>query len=210
MDYDLYGTSVVNRVKLRQFLSILMFLLVTVIVIGLFSESEDPVTRISADLDRDGMTEEYLLIDHCLTIREGEKDLWQSPGDWRVDNFVLGDVNNDGTVNLVISLWKTGSFGTVKPFWQTVEDVGYKNHLFVYRLKDKVMKQVWCSSDLDCPIVSLTVQDIDEDDLFELIVEEGKYRKITGERYTLDRFAQVQTTVWRWDEWGFRLVSSKI
>lgn len=66
------------------------------------------------------------------------------------------------------------------------------------------MKQVWCSSDLDCPIVSLTVQDIDEDDLFELIVEEGKYRKITGERYTLDRFAQVQTTVWRWDEWGFR------
>ncbi|GAB6154417.1 hypothetical protein JCM17380_31670 [Desulfosporosinus burensis] len=150
------------------------------------------------------MTEEYLLIDHCLTIREGEKDLWQSLGDWRVDNFVLGDVNNDGTVNLVISLWKTGNFGTVEPFWQTVEDVGYKNHLFVYPLKDKVMKQVWCSSDLDCPIVSLTVQDIDEDDLFELIVEEGKYRKITGERYTLDRFAQVQTTVWRWDEWGFR------
>lgn len=178
---------------------------VLLVVLGLFSDSEDSGTRSKADLDSDGTVEEYLLVDHRLTIREGEQDLWQSPGDWCIDNFALGDVNNDGTVNLVITLWKTGSFGTVKPFWETAEDVGYKNHLFVYRLKDKVMKQVWCSSALDYPIVSFTIQDIDNDNLFELVVEEGQYRKITGERYTLDTFARVRTTVWRWDEWGFRL-----
>lgn len=158
------------------------------------------------DLDGDGITEEYSLVDHCLTVREGEEELWQSPRDWRVDYFVLGDVNNDGMINMVMTLWKKGSFGSVKPFWLTGEDADYKNHLFVYRLKNKTMKQVWCSSDLDRPIVSLTIRDWDGDGLNELVVEEGQYRKIDGEHYTLDTNAQVRTTVWRWDEWGLSLL----
>ncbi|PKM79612.1 MAG: hypothetical protein CVU89_17350 [Firmicutes bacterium HGW-Firmicutes-14] len=166
-------------------------------------------TRAVGDLDGDGMTEEYILADHRLTVREGDKYLWQSPGDWRIDNFALGDVDNDGTVNLVMTLWKTGSFGSVKPFWQTAEDTSYKNHLFVYRLKNKAMKQVWCSSDLDRPIVSFTIRDVDGDGQ-SLVVEEGKYRKISGERYALDKKAPVRTTVWRWDEWGFRLVKDSL
>lgn len=162
-------------------------------------------SRAVGDLDGDGVTEEYILVDHHITVREGEKYLWRSPGDWRVDNFALGDLDNDGTVNLVLTLWKTGSFGSVKPFWQTAEDTGYKNHLFVYRLKNKAMKQVWCSSDLDRPIVSFTIRDVDGDGL-SLVVEEGKYRKMSGERYAFDTKAPVRTTVWRWDEWGFRLI----
>ncbi|HBV85333.1 MAG TPA: hypothetical protein DEF42_01390 [Desulfosporosinus sp.] len=58
-----------------------------------------------------------------------------------------------------------GSFGSVKPFWLTGEDADYKNHLFVCQLKNKAMKQVWCSSDLDCPILSLTIRDWDGDGL---------------------------------------------
>jgi len=162
-------------------------------------------TRAVGDLDGDGMTEEYILVDHHLIVREGEKYLWRSPSDWCVDNFALGDVDHDGTVNLALTLWKTGSFGSIKPFWQTTEDTSYKNHLFVYRLKDKAMKQVWCSSDLDRPIVSFKIRDVDGDGP-SLVVEEGKYRKMSGERYALDKKAPVRTTVWRWDEWGFRLI----
>ena len=210
MDQGVYGTGVVNRVKLSQvvILAILMFVLLG--VLGFFSDIEDSSTRSMADLDSDGTTEEYLLADYCLTIKEEGQVLWQSPDNWRIDSFALGDVNNDGIVNLVITLWKTGNFGPVKPFWYPSEDVGYKNHLFVYRLKDKGMKQVWCSSNLDRPIVSFTIQDIVEDNLFELVVEEGQYRKIAEERYALDTFSQVRTAVWRWDEWGFRLISPKL
>lgn len=181
-------------------------------VFGSFSATGESNFRAHAvgDLDVDGMTEEYSLVDHCLTVREGEQELWHSPRDWCVDSFVLGDADNDGTINLVITLWKIGSFGSVKPFWLTSEDVDYKNHLFVYRLKNKEMKQVWCSSDLDRPIISLIIQDDDGDGLKELVVEEGQYLKIDGEHYALDTNALARTTVWRWDEWGFSFIQSRI
>lgn len=191
-------------IPLAAILAVLLTVFVSLTVTGDLGSR----TRAVGDLDGDGMKEEYILVDHHLTVREGEKQLWRSPNDWRVDNFALGDVDNDGMVNLVLTLWKTGSFGSVKPFWQTAEDTSYKNHLFVYRLKNKAMKQVWCSSDLDRPIVSFTIRDVDGDGP-SLVVEEGKYRKMSGERYTLDTKAPVRTTVWRWEEWGFRLIKHK-
>lgn len=164
-------------------------------------------TRAVGDLDGDGTQEEYLLVDHSLTSKEGEEYLWRTPTAWQVDSFALGDIDNDGTVNLVFTLWKTGSFETVKPFWQTGKDAGYKNHLFVYRLKDKNMEQVWCSSDLDRPVISFSIRDVDGDGKNELVIKEGQYRKVSGERYTLGNRALARTHIWHWDEWGFRLYS---
>lgn len=180
-------------------------------VFGSFPTTKGSSCRVHAvgDLDGDGIIEDYSLVDHCLTVRVGEEVLWRSPRDWRVDNVVLGDADNDGKINMVLTLWKKGSFGSVKPFWVTSEDAGYKDHLFVYCLKNKVMKQVWCSSDLDHPIISLTIRDWDGDGLNELVVEEGQYRKMNAEQYTFDTTAQVRTTVWRWDEWGFSLCSAR-
>lgn len=182
---------------------IAILIMVVLGVLGMVSDSENSITTI-ADLDKDGLNEKYRLVNHRLTVSEGEKALWQSPVDWRIDNVVLGDVDNNGTVNLVITLWKAGSYGKVKPFWQIDDDIVYKNHLFVYQLKDKLLKQVWCSSDLDYPIISLTIQDVDSDGKLELVVKEGQYWRLTKERYTLNRFAQSRTAIWRWDEWGFR------
>jgi hypothetical protein len=137
-------------------------------------------------------------------VKEGEQELWQSPDEWSVDCFVIGDADNDGTDNLTFSLWKTGSFGGIRPFWMTGEDTIYKNHLFVYRLEEDTFQSVWCSSDLDCPIVSYEIRDTDGDGGNELIVQEGKYRKVSEDRYALDSAAPVRTTVWQWEEWGFR------
>lgn len=167
-----------------------------------------PLVRAEADLDGDGTAEEYLLSGQSLTVMEGEQELWQSPEDWSVDHFVIGDADNDGTDNLTVSLWKTGSFGEIRPFWMTEEDNGYKNHLFLYNLEGDTFQSVWCSSELDCPIVSYEIRDADGDGLNELVVQEGEYRKIDGERYDLDSDAPVRTTVWQWEEWGFSLVIS--
>lgn len=181
---------------------ILALILTACVLFSSQGDSGSPV-RAAGDLDGDRRMEEYLLADHCLTVKEGEEYLWQSPQEWSIDNFVLGDVDNDGTVNLAISLWKTGSFGAVRPFWLTGEDTGYKNHLFVFKLIGNTFKSVWCSSDLDRPIVSFAVRDVNGDGLNELVVKEGQYRKTARKRYTLDDGAPARITVWQWEEWGF-------
>jgi hypothetical protein len=176
-----------------------------ILAVWVFSDqggSASPV-RGTGDLDGDGRIEEYLLADHRLRVQEEGQFIWQSPPEWSVDHFVLGDVDNDGTVNLAISLWKTGSFGEIKPFWQTGEDTSYKNHLFILKFTGDTFKPVWCSSDLDCPMVSFAICDVNGDGLNELVVEEGRYRKVRGNKYTLDAAAPLRTTVWQWEEWGF-------
>jgi hypothetical protein len=159
--------------------------------------------RATGDLDGDGNPEAYALIGHRLTVREGSRILWRSDPDWRVDSFALGDVDNDGTRELVLSLWKTGSFGALKPFWHEGEDTSYKNHLFVFQLREDTVHPAWCSSDLARPIVSFAVRDTDGDGLNEHITGEGEYRRVEGERYALDTDSPTRTTVWQWEEWGF-------
>ncbi len=158
------------------------------------------------DLDVDGLEEVYRLVNHILTVKEDGQVLWVSPEDYSIDSFVLGDVDNDKEMNLVVSLWKTGSFGEMKPFWLSGEDLEYKNHLFVYRLEGNRLEQVWCSSNLDRPTLSFSIEDINEDGLSELVVEEGKYKELSPERFAIDSMAPSQTTVWLWNEWGFELV----
>ena len=168
--------------------------------------SGSPVTMIK-DLDGDGDMEQYLLEGNCLTVREAGEFLWRSSPGWQVDSFSLEDADNDGTLDLTFSLWKRGSFGPYRPFWHQGADISYKNHLFVFKMVDNTFKEVWCSSNLDRPIAFFTIEDMNGDGLNELIVEEGMYRKVNGERYALDTEAPVRTTVWQWQEWGFREIS---
>jgi len=163
-----------------------------------------PAVQATADLDRDGAPETYTLRRGVLTVAEGGKILWKSPSTWRASAFALGDADNDGTVELLLSVWKRGSFGRHRPFWFRGEDAGYKNHLFVHRLAEDTVKPVWLSSNLDRPIISLSVRDTDGDGQNELVVTEGDYRQVTGEVFAPDA-RNTRVTVWRWEEWGFAL-----
>lgn len=192
--------------------AVLILLLAILPLLSGPGESSPPV-RAAGDLDGDGKAEEYLLRDGVLSAREGDptagkgfQDLWESSPDWHVDSFALGDADNDGKTELVISLWKKGSFGEIRPFWHTDTDDSYKNHLFVYRLQEDTYIPVWCSSDLDRPILSFALRDVNGDGLNELVVEEGQYCRTAGERYAPDPNGPVRTTVWQWEEWGFRLL----
>ncbi len=171
-----------------------------------------PITQVQEyDLDRDGQTESYVLKDMQLSVTQDGQELWRSPADWQVTAFVLADATNDGQNDLLLVVWKAGSFGRDKPFWVKDEDTRLSNHLFVLNLRQGQLKPVWFSSALDRPIQSLTVQDFNQDGKNELVVQEEP----TGEGRTpwtrlRDRVlgypgsaAVDTTTYWQWQSWGF-------
>lgn len=145
------------------------------------------------DLNNDSTVEKYFLQDGQLAISVAGADIWVSPDDWWVDDFVLGDANNDGICDLNLSVWKAGSFGPCKPFWVEEEDQSVKNHLFIFKLVGNVVKPMWQSSNLDRPNYELWLSDVNGDGENELVTLEGDYADCQHR----------QIGVWKWNGWGF-------
>lgn len=152
--------------------------------------------QFKADIDGDGIKESYKLSDGELAIVENDKTIWRSEKNWRVDDLVLADANNDGEMELNISVWKPGNFGSSKPFWVEKNDESVKNHFFVYRMTDDKFQPLWHSSNLEFPNTRFSFFDIDDDKKNELIVSESKYKREK-------ECAKNYLAVWRWNEWGF-------
>ena len=164
------------------------------------------------DLDQDGRTETYLLKNKQLSVTQDGQEIWRSPADWQVTAFVLADATNDGQDDLLLVVWKEGSFGRDKPFWVKEEDTQLSNHLFVLNLLQGQLKPVWFSSALDRPIQSLTVRDFNQDGKNELVVQEepvGESRTPWTRLRNLvfgtpgSAAADTTTTYWQWQSWGF-------
>lgn len=148
------------------------------------------------DLDNNSIRETYILKNGRLTILENSKIVWQSPGEWWIDDFILADSNNDGVVDINLSLWKAGNFGSSKPFWIEEDDISIKNHFFVLDYINGVVKQIWGSSSLAEPNCEFKIADVDYDGKNDLVVVEGDYLqkpKCTGN----------YVAVWKWNDWGF-------
>lgn len=160
---------------------------------------------LTEDIDGDNFRETYILKNQRLVVSENEITLWISPEDWKVQSFLLADVNHDQQKELVMVVWKKGSFGRDKPFWLNQDDRRYSNHLFVYSLSHDRMKPLWMSSALSRPIHSLQIQDVDNDGKNELIIHEGTYSMLS---YLTKSQPQKDYTLWQWKGWGFFRISN--
>ncbi len=150
------------------------------------------------DLDNDSIFENYNLENGKLIITENKKTIWQSPGNWWIDDFVIADSNNDGILDINLSLWKAGNFGSSKPFWITENEMSVKNHFFVLDFIDNKVKQIWCSSNLSNPNCEFKIADINNDGKNELIVIEGDYSQRPKYKCNGNYVA-----IWKWNNWGF-------
>lgn len=146
---------------------------------------------ISRDTDGNGIEESYQLADKQVTVREGQQMIWESPEEWNTEQILLADADNDGREELLMILWKYGSYGDVKPFWREQGDRAYSCHLFLYRLQSGRMKAVWCSSALEPPIESISVN-TDPDRRLSLVAREQSRLPFFNPRST-----------WQWQDWGF-------
>ncbi len=153
------------------------------------------------DLNQDGQTELYVLANQELFIAAEKRIIWRSPPDWRVASFHVADVTHDRRPDLLLLVWKKGSFGGLRPFWHTGRDTRFTCHLYVFNLADLHLKPVWMSSALDRPIKSITITDLDGDGRNELLTTEGCYWW-----QLFSRFCGSPTNngaIWQWQDWGF-------
>ncbi|HHE76617.1 MAG TPA: CapA family protein [Candidatus Parcubacteria bacterium] len=152
--------------------------------------------RESADLNNNSFPENYILSGGRLVIKERSKTIWCSPNNWWIDSFILADSNNDGIVDINLSLWKAGDFGSSRPFWINGNDMSVKNHFFIFDFIKNSVKVIWGSSNLSRPNCEFQFADVDGDGKSDLVVIEGDYSqepKCEGN----------YVAVWKWNDWGF-------
>ncbi len=161
--------------------------------------ADDFAQRAAYDLNLDGIKESYHLTRGKLTIRQPEGINWSSPAEWDIQSFALDDVTGDGRAELLMLLWKRGSFDRHKPLWSEHNDNSYSCHLFVYQLNNNKLRPRWCSSALDKPIKSFKIKDSVTGNKV-LAVEEGclstyccGHALFLGKAYSN----------WTWNQWGF-------
>ncbi|MEN6350615.1 MAG: hypothetical protein ABFD08_14615 [Syntrophomonas sp.] len=186
--------------------SIVVFLLAAILGLVVVDKWGSSSQTVYGDIDRNGNQEEYLLKNQQLQVFENNHLIWHTPGEWQVNQIRLADADNNEQTELLLVIWKKGSFGKSKPFWFKGPDDKYTCHLFLYRLLSGRMKEVWCSSALVNPIIKLDVKDTDADGLNELNVREGPQ---TGFAYPLRKLFSHQNTTWIWNGWGFTRKSWK-
>ena len=151
-----------------------------------------------ADFNKDGINEKVEIKNNAINIFMNNENVFETDPDWKVEEVLIGDFNNDGNDDLGLYLWKTGSYGTSKPFWVKENDDSYKQHLFLYDWDKKQNKiaPLWHSSNLPYINAKTILEDIDGDNKNELVVLEKPYDNLPGQ------YAK-NVAVWRWNEWGF-------
>lgn len=160
-----------------------------------------PKHTLNYDLDLDQQPEHYVLEKQRLIIYEADQELWRSPGDWQVTLFNIADVTHDDRADLLLVVWKRGSFGQARPFWVTGQDNEFTCHLYIYNLASQRLKPIWMSSALDPPIKGMRIRDTDGDRRNELLITEDyswhQWFSLPG------KSPGSEVTTWQWQDWGF-------
>jgi poly-gamma-glutamate capsule biosynthesis protein CapA/YwtB (metallophosphatase superfamily) len=136
----------------------------------------------SVDLSGDGVPETIRRNADQVEILQGKENIWTSPPDWQALDLALGDPNNDGRFEMLLSLRKPDEQGISR------------SHPFIVGYRGGMYKLLWGGSALSSPITEVELGDLDGDGAQELVALEEQ----NDESNTL--------SVWRWHGWGFTLV----
>ena len=91
---------------------------------------------------------------HFELSDEGGAVVWKSSSSWKVQDFLICDIDNDSQDELLLLTWKKGSFGRHLPFWVDKNDTETGQHIYIYEKreqnadKDGFLRASWMSSSL--------------------------------------------------------------
>ncbi|MEG0804681.1 MAG: hypothetical protein RSF90_06980 [Pygmaiobacter sp.] len=135
-----------------------------------------------------GGTVQIALRRHKLTATQGGTEIFVSNADWKVEDFLLCDIDANGTTELLALVWKRGSFGEHKPFWIAQDGICYSQHIFIYRFCASNLQPIWMSSRLQ-PMVKSWES-----------LRPGALRILTRKG---------EDTIWGWRSWGLERLDGK-
>ena len=72
---------------------------------------------------------------HPFTKRDQSEYIWKTPADWQVQDVLVMDIDRDQQEELVLLVWKHGSYGRHLPIWEKKNDIRLEQHIFIYRLQ---------------------------------------------------------------------------
>ncbi|MBQ7707650.1 MAG: hypothetical protein IJT72_07715 [Lachnospiraceae bacterium] len=138
----------------------------------------------------DNKTVDFKLSKRKLSIIDHDTGelLYKAPKEWLVSDYFFADIDSDERNEVVLIVWKRGSFGEHKPFWHKGKDNKWTQHIFIYEWdserKDRLDPK-WMSSGLGIKVHKF---EVDEKNRVHFIDDEG------------------EETVWQWLGWGLTLV----
>ncbi len=165
-----------------------------------------PTTQ--ADFNRDGLAEILVLVHGHLTIISSGKSVWQSPSSWTVIQAEITDLNQDGTPEATLLVWRPFRPWPVDqwlPHGGRIADFqdgeGNSCHIILIGWRGNSYGELWAGSALADPVKSFAAADLNGDNAQELVTLEGTY---ADSRLTPAHGLKA----WKWNGFGFTIVSN--
>jgi hypothetical protein len=160
-----------------------------------------------ADFNHDGLAENLLLAYEHLTIFSSGRSVWQSPPGWTVIQAEITDLNQDGTPEATLLVWRPfrpwpvdqwlPHGGRIANFQ---DSEGNSCHIILIGWRGTGYGELWAGSALAEPVKSFAAADLNGDNAQELVTLEGTYAD--------SRLATARgLKAWEWNGFGFTIVS---
>ena len=80
--------------------------------------------------------------------------------DWIIQNAVVFDIDGCGEDETVLLVWKRGSYGRLRPTWVKRDEIGFSQHIFIYKDQgNEGWRPIWMSSRLFFEAADFSVGD---------------------------------------------------
>ena len=147
--------------------------------------------HIQEDLTIQGEAVSFRLERGALSVYSADELRFQPPGDWIVADVFAADIDRDDEYEVLLHVWKPGSFGEFEPFWREKEDkTVYSEHLFLYEWDTERADRLdpkWMSSAM--PVEGRRV----------FVSDDGAVHVVSSDA----------ETVWIWEGWGLKLLRTE-
>lgn len=138
-------------------------------------------TEVTEDFDQDGKPETLTLQKKRLILKRDGKTLYETPERWKIVSISIGDIDQDNVKEILALAWRHGDYGAYRPNWVKHDTIQWREHLYIFEVKDNQIKAQWMSSKLNPQIKSLRLN------------KDGSFTCVSPEN---------QKSVWQWHGYG--------